>query len=493
MPLHLIDRLSDHARHRPEAIAVQQVDRPPSQPWAYTWRQVHERVESLSVRLREVLPPGAVVLLCCPNRPDFWLAYLACLAADLTVFPLSPDAAVPELQQAVSRSAPAATMAGDSFASLLIAALPHRIATVELEAGLSLWAARGSMPRQHRGAGMLLQSSGTTGDPRIVWRSGAAIDAAAAAMAEAIRFTPDDRVLSGMPLCHSYGVEHGLLAPVFAGSCVHLCRGIDLRVLRHELAHSRITLLPGVPFLFEILAKTGEDLGPLSSLRCAYSAGAPLPIAIYEAFLGRFGHPIAQLYGATEVGSVTFNPPQRAGFDPASVGYPMRDVQIRILDTQSPRLDQPLPMGVEGQVAICAASMLSYCLGDRPAPLLGGYVLTGDLGRLNDRGALTVTGRLTLLIDIAGRKVNPLEVEQVLMQHPAVNECVVVPVPVSQTVYRLKALVTCRNGTGECSPDELRRFARQHLSAYKVPRVVEFRASLPKTPLGKILRHKVEA
>jgi acyl-CoA synthetase (AMP-forming)/AMP-acid ligase II len=170
----------------------------------------------------------------------------------------------------------------------------------------------------------------------------------------------------------------------------------------------------------------------------------------------------------------------------------MDGVSIRILDVDHPRIDRPLPPDTEGQVAIAAPSMLSGYV-DEPAPLLGGHFLTGDLGMLDEQGHLAITGRLKLLIDVGGRKVNPSEVEAVLRCHPDVGECVVVPMRLSQTVCRLRAIVTPARPDIELSPQELRRFARQRLSACKVPRIFDIRPNLPTGPSGKVLRHLVEA
>src|SRR5205085_7314228 len=135
-------------------------------------------------------------------------------------------------------------------------------------------------------------------------------------------------------------------------------------------------------------------------------AGGPLPGAVHEAFGRRFRVRLSQLYGATEIGSVTYADPTREGFDPSSVGRPMRGVSVRILDAAEPRVDRPLPAGAEGHVAVRAASMLSAYVGDDASPTADGYFLTGDLGRLDAHGNLTVTGRTKLLIDVGGRKVN---------------------------------------------------------------------------------------
>jgi acyl-CoA synthetase (AMP-forming)/AMP-acid ligase II len=348
----------------------------------------------------------------------------------------------------------------------------------------------------HEAGGLLLLSSGTTGRPKIVFRDAHSLDAVSEAMATAIGFREADHVLACVPLCHSYGIEHGLLAPTWAGSTVHLTRGFDLRVALRELASSGVTIFPGVPFMFEMLAEHGGRSGAkFPNLWRAYSAGGPLPRGVADAFRERFGMTVSQLYGATEIGSVTYSDPDLPGFDPASVGRAMKGVSVRILAPDALDANRPLPTGAQGHVAVSAASMLRGYLGDEQPPTTSdGYFPTGDLGRLDEFGNLTITGRIKLLIDVGGLKVNPLEVEQVLAEHPGVATCVVVPVRVSETVSRLKAIVTARPEVDVApEPASLRAFARSRLAGYKVPRVFEVRDRLPMSATGKILRHLVEA
>src|SRR5262249_45218322 len=154
-------------------------------------------------------------------------------------------------------------------------------------------------------------------------------DAVSQQMCDAIGFQSSDRVLATVPLCHSYGLEHGLLAPVWSGAAVHLCRGLDMPLVSRELSAGTITALPGVPAMFEMLAQCGDSI-QLDSLRAAYSAGGPLPRSVFDAFANKYGVRVGQLYGATEVGSVTYGQSRDTSFDPVSVGRPMADVNIRI-------------------------------------------------------------------------------------------------------------------------------------------------------------------
>jgi long-chain acyl-CoA synthetase len=192
---------------------------------------------------------------------------------------------------------------------------------------------------------------------------------------------------------------------------------------------------------------------------------------------------------------VAYNAPERwepeAGpFRPECVGRPFPGVEIRVVRDDDP--SAPLAPGEEGQVAVRSPSMLREYLGDPEPPTRDGFLLTGDLGRQDDRGVLELTGRLKLMIDVGGLKVNPLEVEALLMRHPAVRDAVAVPIYYSETASRLKAIVIPEPGA-ELSRDEIRRFAREHLIHYKVPRVFEITEDVPRSPTGKILRQQLLA
>ena len=484
MALQLLQRLRARAEERPEAAALRQAG---GAAECVTRAQLLQRIEAVAHQLRRYLPSGSTVLLCCPNTPDLIWAFLGVLSAGDTLFCVPAGSVALELELAARRSSAAGAIVDQQTAHLLRGLFREGVELDDTGAKLLLrpqWkcAADGSGPA------LLLQTSGSTGEPKIVRRDGASLDAVARNMVEACGFTADDHVLAAVPLSHSYGLEHGILAPLWAGSCVHVVERFDLPLILSELRDRGITLMPGVPFMFDMLCRA--EGGAFPKLRKAYSAGGPLARQTYDAFRQRFGLSLGQLYGATEVGSVTFNDPDAPGFDQGSVGVPMRSVSVRILGVDPPHA--PLPAGSEGQIAIAAPSMLSGYVTGEPAPLLDGRFLTGDIGKLDAHGALTITGRLKLLIDVGGRKVNPAEVESVLSGHPDVGSCVAVPLPVGQNVCRLKAIVTPARPDVEVSVQDLRRFARERLSAYKVPRVFEVRASLPTSAVGKVLRHRVE-
>jgi acyl-CoA synthetase (AMP-forming)/AMP-acid ligase II len=468
----LLGKLMQHATERPTVDAYRMAS-----GGTINWRELAGRAGALANVLRRQLPPGAVAILSCGNQLEYPIAFLGILASGCTVFPISPSAAGPELLRAARDSGAVGIIGDDRALELLPTSMKFALPISHLLSDDN--AAIGDAPM----GDLLLQSSGTTSQPKILRRTGESLNAVAFAMVEAIGFRFDDRVLMTVPLTHSYGLEHGLLAPVWAGSTVSLCALTQVSEMLPELKEA--TIFPGVPSTFEMLAGASENQAVAPVMRLAYSAGGPLPRSVFDAFGARFGVRVSQLYGASEIGSVTFNDPSDP-FEPASVGRPMPGVSIRILDLETYG-DGPR----EGQIAVRAPSMFSGYLGES-VELIDGHFPTGDIGYLDEMGRVFITGRLKLLIDVGGLKVNPLEVESILMQHPAVEECIVVPLRQSQTVLRLKAIVTPRAGHSTVPIDELRDLARKNLSAYKVPRVFEVRESLPRSSTGKILRHLVE-
>lgn len=487
MGLAVFSELQQHARRRGGEVAVRVIGPMAEAMAPVTWADLAAQTQAVVKRLDDRLPADAVVMLASPNRPAVLPAFLGVLASGRTAFPIDPALTVHEIQSLANKTHTAVIVAERSLQAVLDSLdLP----VVDL-AGLSETADSlqpTSFIDRSEDAWLLLQSSGTTGGPKIVRRNGPSLDAVARNVANAVGLRPDDRVVAAVPLSHSYGIENSLLAPLVAGAGMlhHVVdadqpgRGFDPTLA----VTSGATVLPGVPAMFEMIDRMGAGRG---RLRLAYSAGAPLPIELAERLEQRDGLRLGQLYGSTEIGSVTF------GHAPDSVGQPMQNVDVLILDSENPDPAQPLPAGTVGHVAVRAPSMFAGYLGPESLTadnVIDGYFLTGDLGQLDDQRRLQITGRLKLLIDIGGVKVNPIEVEHVIGSHPQIAECVVVPDPVSTTINRVKAVITATNG--HIDQAALRRFLRERLAAHKVPRSFEVRAELPKSPTGKILRRKLQ-
>jgi acyl-CoA synthetase (AMP-forming)/AMP-acid ligase II len=481
----LLRSLDRHARTRPEALAIRDVDDSEAER-SLNWRQLRDAAFLHSKRLGRMEGPG-VVMISAPNRVENVVAILGGLWAGAAVLPVSPEMQPAELLDVARRASVTAFVGTAPASEALSGIVAERIPLESLELDARL---QPGEPRLSGGGSILLQSSGTTGVPKIVQRRAAALDAVGESSRRAIGIRENDIMLICLPLCHSYGIDQGVLTAVMAGCAIELHGGFQPALVRSALATRPITILPAVPVMFDALSRTAGGVAPRHALRRALSAGSPLLRRVFDQFLRVFGVKIGQIYGSTEFGPVTYNDPTDDDFDPETVGRPMRGVEIRILDASDPNIDRPLSTGAEGQVAMASPTMLSEYVDDPASPTSEGFLLTGDLGRLDEHGCLHLNGRVKLLIDVGGRKVNPLEVESVLTDHRAVSDAVVVAMPFSDTVHRLKAIVVPKPGH-QLDGDELKRFARARLSPHKVPRSFEIRTELPQSPAGKILRSEL--
>jgi long-chain acyl-CoA synthetase len=331
-------------------------------------------------------------------------------------------------------------------------------------------------------------SSGSTGRPKRVPRThGQCV--AEARMYESLGLTPEDKIFSAVPLFHTWGMGACLFGAAASGATIVVLEDPHPFLLKRRSAlelieRERASVFPGVPFNFRLMAEApaGADL---SSLRLCFSAGTALPRSSFEAFGERFGVLVRQLYGSTETGMIAANMSDDPVASFESVGTPVEGVRVEILDEDG----EALAPGEIGEVTVASpAASGGYAEAD-PASLAAfrdGRYFTGDLGRLDEQGQLYLEGRKKLLIEVGGYKVDPIEVQDVIAAHPAVSEAIVVGVGGEAAGEEMvKAVVV---PSGDCEQGELIAFCRERLANYKVPKAVEFRDEIPKSPLGKTLR-----
>jgi len=327
--------------------------------------------------------------------------------------------------------------------------------------------------------GVVLITSGTTGEKKLVMRDAASLDADGANVLAGTSLVATDRVLLAISLSHSYALDM-ILGSLLAGASMQIVPTFDIPAIVRRLAGGA-TVFPGVPFLFEGLTPRWEGAG---DLRLVFSAGSRLPCTTRLVFTEMTGLPIGDLYGATELGTVVFRDPARGAAEPGLIGSPLPGVSVRVLERESGRV---MGAGKEGELAIRSPSMLRGYV-HAPAELVDGYFPTGDLARVDERGRVFLTGRTKFVIESGGLKLNPIELESLIETHPGVRECLVVPVPASETITRIKALVVVEPGGAAPTTSVLRAFLRGRVGPAKIPRQFEFVGSLPKSATGKVLR-----
>jgi long-chain acyl-CoA synthetase len=492
----IMDMLYAQADARPDHTAIVCADE------RVTYGELVERIERLAAGLAgRGIAAGDSVGLVLRDDPWFVSCFHAVTALGASVVPVNPAFKQGELEFCFRSANVRAVIANERSAGVCerIAAGfdgPVEVITTSAAHGQSLTldalvessAPRRLESRQPDEVYVCQFSSGSTGRPKRVPRTQAQC-AAEAELYGTLGLTHEDKIFSAIPLFHTWGMGACLFGPARSGATLVILEEPNPFLLkRHRalelLERERATVFPGVPFHFRLLADAPAD-ADLSSLRLCFSAGTALPRESFEAFGERFGVLVRQLYGSTETGMMSAN----LSDDPVgtfeSVGAPLGDVRFEIVDDEG----EPLPVGETGEVAVESPAMTSGYSDleqvNREA-FRDGRFLTGDLGALDEDGLLYIKGRKKLLIETGGYKVDPIEVEDVIAAHAKVEDVVVVGVAGGAAGEEsVKAVVVPRE---ECEQRELIEHCRDRLANYKVPREIEFRDEIPKSPLGKVLR-----
>ena len=224
------------------------------------------------------------------------------------------------------------------------------------------------------------------------------------------------------------------------------------------------------------------------SLRVCMSGGAPLPVEVREKFEALTGGKLVEGYGLTEAAPVTHVNDPAGEIRDGSIGRPVADTESRIMDLEKGARE--LPTGQEGEIVIRGPQVMKgyWNKPDETALVLRrGWLYTGDIARVDDDGYFYIVDRKKDMIIAGGYNVYPREVEEVLFEHPKIKEATVIGVPDQYRGETVKAFVVVKDGQ-PLTADEIIGFCRERLAAYKLPRIVEFRESLPKSGVGKYLR-----
>ncbi|MFE2187850.1 beta-ketoacyl synthase N-terminal-like domain-containing protein, partial [Streptomyces sp. NPDC059455] len=335
----------------------------------------------------------------------------------------------------------------------------------------------------------MLYTSGTTGRPKgVLSTQRSCLWSVAASSAGVLGLSETDRVLWPVPLFHSLAHIYCVLSVTAVGATARITEAFDAEELLHTLRAEEFTFLAGVPTMYHYLLDAARD-GDLSlpNLRVCLSAGAISTATLRAEFQETFGVPLLDCYGSTETcGLITANWPNGTQVE-GSCGLPVPGLTVRIVD---PETHESVETGEEGEIWVGGPSlMVGYY--NQPeateAALPRGWYRTGDLGRRDDLGYHTITGRLSELIIRSGENIHPTEVEQVLLRVPGVADAAVVgsahpalgEVPVA-------FLVPAADGF---DPDEVFAACREHLAYFKVPEELYEIGSVPRTGSGKIKRH----
>jgi long-chain acyl-CoA synthetase len=533
----LLDDLAEAVAQRPEAPALLFKGR------TISHGELDRRSDAFAAALAGLgVAKGDRVALLLPNCPQFLICELGAWKAGAVVHPLNPIYTEQELEGALRRTRAETIVVLTPFYGRVKAVQPgtalRRVVATNVKEYLppllgvlftlakerkdghrvriadgDLWL--GELLDRHRDAprpaglvspddpAVILMSGGTTGTPKGVvglHRHYTITGRQLATWLQAGTAPWDDVIMAALPLFHSFaniGIQSVALRNHNAMALVPNPR--DLDDLLDTINKTRPAAFSGVPTLFNALLhhpRVQAGKVDFSSVKVCFSGAAPLLAETKRRFEELTGGRIVEGYSLTEAMlACAVNPvegPNKIG----SVGMPLPDVEVRIVD---PEDGARLPAGEVGEVLIKAPQLMA-CYWDDPEETAatvrthdgGRWLYTGDLGYLDTDGYLFIVDRMKDLIKTHGYQVWPREIEEVLATHPAVAEVGVAGVPDEAKGEVAKAWVVLRPGQ-QASAEELRAFCRERLAPYKVPVTVEFRAELPKSMVGKVLRRALTA
>lgn len=336
---------------------------------------------------------------------------------------------------------------------------------------------------------LVLHTSGTTSRPKIVPLSQRNICASAANVCTTLALSPTDCGLNIMPLFHIHGLIAGLLAPLSAGGEVCCTPGFNALCFFRWIAEVHPTWYTAVPTMHQaILSRASKHLEVIKAnpLRFIRSSSCALPPQVIRELEATFGAPLIESYGMTEAAhQMASNPLPPGERKPGTVGV-AAGPEVAIMDTAG-KLLQP---GTVGEIVIRGPNVARGYEKNPKAnaeAFTNGWFRTGDEGVIDAEGYISITGRLKEIINRGGEKISPREVDEVLMDHPAVQQCVTFAVPHDKLGEEVGAAVVLRKGT-RVSEKELREFCSQRLAQFKVPRTILFLDEIPKGATGKLQR-----
>jgi long-chain acyl-CoA synthetase len=297
--------------------------------------------------------------------------------------------------------------------------------------------------------------------------------------------------LAALPLYHVFALQANCFVPVMIGaSNLMIANPRDIKALIKDLRRTRCTVITGVNTLFNALLNN-EDFARLdfSRLHLAIGGGMAVQRAVAERWKSLTGKPVIEAYGLTETSPAAIANPLTIEDFTGAIGLPLPSTDIAVRDDDG----RDLKLGEAGELCIKGPQVMAgyWMKPDETAKVMtaDGYLRTGDIARIDERGFVFIVDRKKDMINVSGFKVFPNEIEDVLITHPGVLEVGAVGVPDSNTGEAVKIVVVRKDKA--LTGADLIAFSRQHLTGYKIPHRVEFRDALPKTNVGKILRREL--
>ena len=467
-----------------------------------TYRDLNRAVDLAAHRLRDLgVGPLDRVALYCENRPEWVMLYYGIIRLGAAVVCVSSAYRSTELAYLLEDTQPSSVITSEAIAPHLPSAgMPAHIrdlVVIERDEALSDLAGKagqGSLtPFPVRDCDgddpcVILYTGGTTGVPKGAVLTHKNILYTAQNVCYHERTGSRDRGLCFLPLNHVFAGNHIMNSLFYAMGTLVLHAGFDMDEIVSSIEANGVTRLYAVPTVYIRFLNNPDCHARLRSVGYSFSAATNMPEEIVRQWKRTFGLHIHEAYGMTESASlVTFN--HRHRHKVGSVGTPAGIVEVRIADAEG----RPVPEGGEGEILIRGPNVMKGYF-NRPEEtakaLAGGWLHSGDVGRVDEEGYLHIVDRLKDMIISGGLNIYPTEVENVLYLHEAVEECAVVGQAHDEYGEAVSAFVRLKQGAA-ATEDELTRFCKEHIASYKAPKKIVFVEVFPRTPQGKLLKREL--
>lgn len=449
---------------------------------------------------------GDRVAIYLPNGPEFAVVYGGIIKAGAVVVPVNLLINTEEITYILNDAEVAALCFDESLAatvekvskdvpSLRFCVQVGGAAADELISFAALKDSKAPTPQPAIDASndlaAILYTSGTTGFPKGAMLTHANLVSNTRSVHAAMRWRSGvDVVLVVLPMFHAFAATVGMLTPLTQGCAFVPLVRFDPEVVADAILHHGATIFLGVPSMYSVMLRLRDDkVGHLASLRCCIAGGAAMPVEVLRRFESRFGVRVYEGDGPTECSPVTCVNPVEGLTKPGTVGLPVPEVEMKIVDDQG----LVLPDGVVGEIAVRGPSVMKGYWRQEQATaevFRDGWFLTGDLGTRDEEGYFSIVDRKKDLIIVNGMNVYPRMIEEVLQRFPGVREVAVVG-ELSDLHGEIPVAFMALNESADSSETALRAFCRQHLGRHQVPRRFIVLPELPKNATGKIMKREL--
>ncbi|KAG9244053.1 hypothetical protein BJ878DRAFT_442115 [Calycina marina] len=482
----------------------------PTKPKALTfsYKQLSAEVFSFQKKLAKLgVTPEAAVSIALPNTYEFIVAFLAASWQRAIAAPLNSAYKQEEFEFYIDDlSSAVALVPKGSFAKdgpAVRAARKYKAAIAECywngqevvldvknEGKLKGKGNRDIETAQPDDVALVLHTSGTTGRPKAVPLTHRNLTRTMKNIQATYELSPADRTLLVMPLFHVHGLLAGFLSPLFSGGSVIVPLKFSAKEFWEDFITHKANWYTAVPTIHQILLKNSPP-STKPNIRFIRSCSSPLSPTTFHLLEDTYGAPVLEAYAMTEAShQMTSNPlPKNGKRQPGSVGVG-QGVEVKILDGEGNEVSQ----GSEAEICIRGENVTKGYLNNPSANsssfTKGGFFRTGDQGKMDKDGYVIITGRIKELINKGGEKISPIELDNVLVRHPAVSEAVSFAIPDDLYGQEVAVAIVLKPGQS-LDAAELKKWVLDKLAKFKVPKEVYFTDNMPKTATGKIQRRIV--